>query len=470
MKRAVLPFLVCAFAIAAAACAGKLPPVPTPATPAFPDFVFPSVPQELASDQTSVMRQDRGWRFLQANDARGAEREFAAALKRNAAFFPAEAGLGYASLANKDYRAALGRFDRALQHAPRYAPALVGRGDALLGAGRALDALKAFELALAADPSVAVARQRIQVLQLRTLQGQIAAARKAADAGRLDDARQGYERAIAASPESGFLYRDLAAVQRKQGDGAAALASLRKAVSLDPADARAYTQMGELLEASGDFDGAVQAYAQAAALDPGDAATSRLERARERAIQAHLPPEYAEIAHSPRLARADLAALIGVRFSALLESEPGRDSVVVTDARGSWAAPWIVPVVRAGVMEAFPNHTFRPRLGVSRLELARAASRLLTIAAATRPGLASRWQGAAPRIADMPPTHLGYPAAAQAVAAGVMPLGEGGVFRPTDPVTGEDAVQVMDRVQALTAKPGGSSRGTLTGRTGGRKP
>jgi tetratricopeptide (TPR) repeat protein len=292
----------------------------------------------------------------------------------------------------------------------------------------------------------------VQVLQLRTLQDQIASARKAADAGRLDEARQGYERAIAASPESGFLYRDLAGVQRKQGDAAAALASLRKAVALDAADARSFTQIGELLEASADFDGAVQAYAQAAAIEPGDAATARLARARDRAAQAHLPPEYGEIARAPRLTRADLAALVGVRFAALLDDDPARQSVVVTDARASWAAPWIVPVVRAGVMEPFPNHTFRPRAGISRLDLARAASRLLALASATRPGVAARWQGAQPRIADMPPSHLGYAAAAQAVAAGVIALYPDGSFRPTEVVPGEEAVGVMDRLQDVIGK------------------
>ncbi len=77
--RALLWIVSCAMVLVAAACAGKLPPAPTPATPAFPDFVFPTVPRELTADRTAITRHERGWRFLQANDARGAEREFAAA-------------------------------------------------------------------------------------------------------------------------------------------------------------------------------------------------------------------------------------------------------------------------------------------------------------------------------------------------------------------------------------------------------
>ncbi len=434
--------------LALAACAPELAPPPATITPRYQEFVFPSVPDALVRDQRAVERHDRGWRFLQANDLRSADREFSAALKRNAAFFPAEAGLGYVALAQKDYRGALGRFDRALARSPRYPSALVGRGDALLGLGRTGEALKMFEAALAADPSLAIARERIQVLQLRTLKEQLASARKAADAGRLDEARQAYERAIAASPDSAFLYRDLGAVERKQGDRGAALASYRKAVALDSGDAQSFAQIGDLLEESGDFDGAMQAYQQAAAIEPGPAIAQRLDRARERALTASLPPEYAGIPQAARITRADLAALVGIHFPKLLETQRSRE-VVITDSRASWASPWILAVVRAGVMDVFPNHTFRPRAAVQRSDLARATSRLLGLAAEARPSLAARWRSAPPTISDVPVGHLAYPAVAEAVASGVVTLFPDGTFRPAQSVSGQEAIQAVDRIEKL---------------------
>jgi tetratricopeptide (TPR) repeat protein len=455
VKRASWLFVAAACAaLAALSCGGKLPPLPAPGPPVYPDFVFPAVPAAMADNKALATRVDRGWRFLQANDLAAAQREFAAALSRDAGFYPAETGLGCVSLAQRDYRAALTRFDRVLQRSPRYAPALAGRGDSLFGAGRGAEALEAFEKAVAADPALSGARQRVQVLRLRTLQDEIAGARRAADAGRYDEARSAYERAIAASPESGFLYRDLGTVQRRQGDATAAHASFRRAVALDPSDAKSLVQIGEILEANGDFDGAVQAYGQAAALEPGEAMAARLERAKQRAALAHLPPEFAELAGTPRLTRADLAALVGVRFADLLDSERGRSVVLMTDTRGSWAAPWILSVVQAGIMDAYPNHTFRPRLGVARLDLASAVSHLLDLAAASRPALAARWQDARPSIADMPSGHLSYPAVAQVVAAGVMPLQSDGTFGPTAAVSGQEALQVMDRVGNLLGRRG----------------
>ncbi len=63
----------------------------------------------------------------------------------------------------------------------------------------------------------------------------------------------------------------------------------------------------------------------------------------------------------------------------------------MTDTRGSWAGPWILTVTRAGVMEAYPNHTFQPGAVVRRADLAEAARRVLSLIAAEKPALASSW-------------------------------------------------------------------------------
>ena len=94
--------------------------------PKHPDFVFPAVPEgpepELAS------RIDRGWQYLQLDDHRNAEREFAAALKQQPSFHPAETGMAYLALARGNERDASTRFEKALQGDAGYVPALIGRG------------------------------------------------------------------------------------------------------------------------------------------------------------------------------------------------------------------------------------------------------------------------------------------------------------------------------------------------------
>ena len=113
--------------------------------------------------------------------------------------------------------------------------------------------------------------------------------------------------------------------------------------------------------------------------------------------------------------REQLAALLGVRLDDLFKRAPRRNAVVITDTRGSWAIPWILPVTRAGVMEVYPNHTFQPSAAVRRGDLAEAASRVLSIIAAETPALDASWRSPTRQFPDVPPAHLGFSAASMTV-------------------------------------------------------
>jgi tetratricopeptide (TPR) repeat protein len=434
-----------------AACAPRMVPLPVVASPRFPDFVAPGVPAVFAATPWAE-RQNRGWTFLQAGDLRNAEREFSIALKAEPTFYPAEIGLGYVELADREPKAALTHFDRVLDRQAD-ASALVGRGVAYLGLDREADALVAFEAAVAADPSLAGIAQRVEVLKFRNVEQRIAEARAAAEAGRLDAAIPAYMAALNSSPGSPFLYRELAAVERKRGDSEAALAHYRTAVSLDAADVESLTAIGEILEAAGDLDGAIREYLAALAIEPSSELTARLEGARARAELARLPPQYRAIDAAPQITRGELAAIIGVRLAPLLQPDAGIDAEPITDVRTDWAAPWILTVSRAGVMEPFANHAFQPDSAVSRIDLAQAVERLLMRIAPLKPDQAQRWNSASVQFADLTAGHLAYPAASAAVASGVLTREPDGTFQPSRMVSGEQAVQAIERLQQLAGLP-----------------
>jgi hypothetical protein len=166
-----------------------------------------------------------------------------------------------------------------------------------------------------------------------------------------------------------------------------------------------------------------------------------------RAELAKLPEEYRAIESATEITRGDLAALIGVRLNTLVLGMRSREPVVVTDVRGNWAENWITVVARAGVIEPYANHTFQPRSTVRRADLAQAASRLLArIGSQTE---LRSWQNVRAKFADISQGHLAYPAASMAVAAGVMSTAPDGSFLPSRVVTGEEAVQTIQRLQAM---------------------
>lgn len=427
------------------ACAPRMAP-PVVTAPRHPDFILPAIPESASPALRAGIQ--RGWQYLQAGDLGNAEREFAAALKSSPQSAAAEAAFGYAALARGRADGALPAFDRALARDPQLVSALVGRGYALVDLKREGEAVASFEAALKADPSLTDLQARVDVIRFRATQDLLARAKTATDAGRLQDARAAYEQAIAASPDSAFLYRELAAVERRSGETGRAVEHLRRSVELDPGDARALAALGDLLVEQGDIVTALSRYEAARALDPSAVPTETLARLRDRVAALKLPAQYQAIPGAAQITRGDLAALVGVRLQALVARAAARQ-VVITDVRNHWAQPWITPVVRAGIMETLPNYAFDPGTVVRRGDLARIVARVLALIAAVRPGAANKWDGAQVAISDVPPGHLDYPAVSVAVASGVMGL-QGGAFGLLQPVTGAEAMEVLGRLEQLS--------------------
>ena len=445
MRRVVLGAVLGAL-VFGAGCAARTTPGPVPPSAAkYPEFSFPDIPNDLSSPELDT-RHLTAWNALQGGDLRRAEREFTALAAGN--FYPAAAGLGYTHLARKDFAQSVTAFDRALAANAAYVPALLGKGEALMGQNEQALALAVFEKAIAANPSMTSVRARVDVLRFRAVQEQVERAQAAARAGRLDEAEAAYERAIAASPESGFLYRELAAVEQQRGNFDEALAHARTAIALDKADGAAHAIAGAVLEGRGDFGGAAAEFELAAGIDQSAAYRARATDLRRKADEALLPEEFRAIPGAPSITRAQLAALIGRTLDRLVASAPQRSPVVMTDVRGHWANVWIQAVTRARVMDAFPNHTFQPGAIVDRGDFAQAVSRLLTVVGARRQDLALTWRTARPTFADIAPGHLAYPAAAMSVTSGVMTAPDR-AFGLARPISGQDAIDALARLQAL---------------------
>lgn len=454
MRRTAVAVLLTCLGLTSA-CGSKIVPAPALTTLAFPDFVAPVLPSGPSGQAVLV---DRGWRFLQAGHIPDAERELQLALRSAPSFYPAEAALAYVSLAQRRPEDALAAFDRVLANHDDYLPGVVGRGLALLMTERDDDALAAFERAAALDPGRGDFRRRVEVLRFRRAERRVAGARQAARLGQLDDAERAYRAALAESPDSAFLHRELAAVEISKGAPDAAVEQLRMTVALEPDDAESLEKLADMLEAQGDLDGALRVFERAVALNPSEKVTRGYDSVRAQLMLNQLPPQYRAIGESAAVSRGELAALIGVRLAPLVAAVGDDPTVVVTDARGHWAEQWIVTAARTGIMQAYANHTFQPRVPVRRIELAEIAERMLTAAkvgAPDRSALGTSGDDGRPRFSDLAPTHAGYNAATTAISMDVMRLAAGSVrlFKPNAPATGEEAVRAVERLAEITHMP-----------------
>jgi tetratricopeptide (TPR) repeat protein len=443
--------LACASVIGALVIAGCAPkkPTTTPTAAQFPDFVFPA--SFVSAAQGQAERQRDAWNALQSGNIGAADKQLNRLLQRAPSDASLVAGLGYVSLARHDLSQALARFDQAVTLQPSFASALVGKGLTLVELGRAGDAIGAFEAAQKSNPALELTA-RIEALRFRAVDESISLARTAAAAGRTDEARAAYAQALSASPDSPLLLRELALVERRSGDIEQARVHLERAATVDPHDRATQVALAELFEAQADYDRALRGYDAAQAIEATPDIEARRAAVRERVDLAQLPAEFRAIATRSTATRGDLAALIGIRLPALLRGAAPRPPSVVTDTRNHWASRWIAPVLRAGVMEPYPNHTFQPRDEIRRLDLAVTVARVLDLISTQEPTRAARWLDKTVTLADLPSTHPAFKDVSRAVAAGVLDA-PNRTFDPTRLVTGSETQEAVVRLERLAGTP-----------------
>lgn len=438
----LLAFLAVAGGAACVSSPSK--PPATPGAPAFADLTPADIPASLKAAQADRDQQSAAWRKLQSKDLKGASRDYSEILRRTPGFYPAETGLGLVALADRQYKAAVPRFQSALARDNRYVPAWRGLVDAQLGAGNDDEAILALERIVALGAAREPDRNRLDLLKLKQVQGLIQSGRRAAQAGRFEDADALFSRALALSPSSVDILNELTAVETvNKRDLDDAEAHAKKALALEPNNADAHAGMALVLDARGKPREAAAELAKAAAIDPvkyRDEAAA----AKARIDSATVPPELRDLARSTTVTRAQLAALIGLRLETVLSKAPRRVPEVATDTRGHWAAAQIAAVTQAGVMEILPNHTFQPNGIVRRADLAAVVSALLKLGA--KPDELTRWQAARPAFGDVPAANLFYRPAALAVTAGAM-TADAGRFEPSRNATGAEVQAAIARIE-----------------------
>jgi tetratricopeptide (TPR) repeat protein len=425
--------LALAAALALSACARQ----PPPALPEGVDLVAPTF-SAAALERADARRMEKAWAAVRAGDGPAADREYRAVLKRRPDFVPAQAGLGYALLREGRYSEAGTAFDAVLQRDPAYVPALLGAATAARKRGDALGALELYRRAQSVSPQDPVVRRRLPEVRLQATEGWVHDGRLALEAGDTETAIGQFRKALEQAPE-------IADLRVETADLLAARGELSEAVTLleqDPLRSRqVQLRLGRLLTAQGEHQRALEVYRALLERDPRDTEARREAEAARRASElARMPPEYQRIDASARLTRADLAALLAVRVSALGRLKPGEPEVA-TDIARSWARPYILRVLALALMDVYPNHTFQPGATVRRGDLADALGRILDRLS---------WSvGTEPVLRDMSPSHLFYRGATRVVAAGLMDVTAQGAFEPWRPVSGKDAVAVVEALARL---------------------
>lgn len=428
MKRAA-----CVLALTMAACARPAPRAPQPPAEAFP------APRPASGEATPKEARDleRAWQALQGGRTAEAEKTFRR-LARKPSFLAARTGLAHAHLQAGRLDEAARLFAEVLEQRPDDVPALAGAAAVSARKGDLDAAVALLQQAAQLSPSDAGLRRRLSEARVQVTERHVAEARAALERGDTAGAITTYRSALEDAPEIAGLRLELADLLVRDGDTAGAVAALEA----DPTgDRQVLLRLGELLMALQEHERALEAYRRLLERDPRDEEALKAARAaREQIELAQMPPEYRRIATAETVTRADLAALIAVKVTALSRVPPAAPRVAV-DISGSWAREHILRVLASGIMTVYPNHTFQPVATVRRGELALAVQRVLD--------LLRHPPGPAPVFTDMSRSNLHHYAASRVVAAGLMDTTPEGAFQAWRPVTGREASAVIEGLARL---------------------
>jgi tetratricopeptide (TPR) repeat protein len=420
-------------ALLTAACG----PAPRPPVPPGEDYVYPEPRPEDASRE-EVKQLQAAWRDVLAGRTAGAETSYRRLLGRHPGLTAAETGLAYAELRGGRLLRAAEDFASVLNRRPGDFAALVGAASTAARRGEVDAAFELYRRAAAVRPDDPLVERRLAEIKLQVAERHVAAGRTAVAAGDRDTAVEEFRRALDAAPELTALRSDLADLLVAGGDLGGAAEVLRG----DPTgDRQVLLQLGDVLARQKDYAGALESYRRVLAEDPKDIeAGKRALDARAALELATMPDEFQRIPSAPRITRADLAALLSARVSALSRVKP-REPEVAVDISGSWARDHILKALSFDLVPLYPNHTFQPGATVRRGDLARAVGRVLDLL---------QWpMGPAPTISDMTPNNVYYGGAVRAVAAGLMDLSPSGAFEAWRPVSGRDALDVVEALARL---------------------
>jgi len=410
------------------ACARRVVPLP----PDGLDYRFPYwEPGEVSEKEEERLR--KAWRAVVGGDSPRALRECRRLLEKRPGLIPARVALAYAQMRGRRFAEAEAGFASVLVDRPHDVPALIGAASLAGRRGDAAAALRIYERAAGVAPRDRLLERRLQETKAQVTESRVAAAQMALDQGDRETAVAAYRSALDAAPEVAGVRVALADVLLASGEVVGALEVLE---AMRVPDRGVLQRLSELRAEQGDLTGALDAIRQVLALDPADADARRRGEAIRRELELlDMPEPYRRIAEAERISRADLAALVAVKVTAL-ERLPDLDSKVLTDTDSSWAAPYIQRIVNLEILSVYPNHTYQPHATVRRSELAHAVGRVLDLL---------DWpEQPVPELRDIRPRHLHYRGVVRAVGAGLMDVTPTGAFEGWRPVTGQEAVAVIE--------------------------
>ena len=417
------------------ACATKQVPLPT--------IYLGTLPQAEIADlslDNRILVED-AWAYIQ--EGRGEKAlNLLSKLDRGHPFYLV--GMGYAFYILKDLASAEEFLTAAAQQKPDIILENLGLAQLYWETQREDLAFAQYREILKQDPDHPWARPRYIEIQQRKTQQALNTAQQARDGGVLESAQSAYLKALYYSPQNLEAHMALSDIYLEKGETENALVHLKAARAESPDDPRVLKTYGEALFQSENYKQSLETYQKVLELEPENTqAQERIEQLKNRLGIFELPSQYENIPAQDAVSKEDVAALIGVKFDPFLK-ETGKNPPIIIDISTSWATEFIIQATSLGLLDIYPNHTFQPGKIVTRAQMAEILFRLIRYLRQQGFDFVQQISPQNIEIMDVSSDNFYYHPIVMMVSYDFMNLASGRRFHPDRPVTGNEAIQLMD--------------------------
>lgn len=432
--------LLLVFSWLAIACA-TVPPPP-------PSFYFEGLPQALTAVMTLEERllAEEAWGYIRQGKGDKATRSLSRLSPENPLTY---IGFGYVALLGEDLASAEAYFQAALNKSPELTLARIGLVQVCEQTGKEEMAFNELREILKLNPAHAWAKEKYEALKTTKTERAIEEAEAAVAAGDLEKGKESYLRALHYSPEFVPAHVALATLYKKERKFSNALVHLQAAVASEPQNKKLLENYASTLEDAGQLEKSLDIYERLLALDSSNRnVQQKIESLRNRLGIYEIPSRYTEIPLTEAVTREEVAALVAVKFKDVL-AEPTPQPPIIIDISTSWASRFILKVTALGLLDVYANHSFQPRKTVTRAEMADLVSRIIR----SLEERGHRFHRQIPmeriQVQDVTPEHLGYLPIIQVLSYQIMDLYPDRSFRPDQPISGQEAIRILDILLAL---------------------
>lgn len=417
------------------ACATYQPP----SLNLYVDNLPQSIVTELSLDERIAVEE--AWKSLKQGNGIKARKTLMRLDEQSPFYY---VGMGYAYFMMNDIALAEDFFKAAKRYSPDMNIIHLGLGQIYHMTGRDDLAFAEFREIIIKEPDHIWVKAQYETIKNQKTQESLEEGIAYIEAGNIESGKEAFLRALYYSPENNDAHIALADIFQTEGNLENAIVHLEAAAANDPENIDLLKNYGDVLFLANENKQSLEIYEKLSAEEPENQEyTQRIEILKNRLGIFELPSQYSAIASSEAVSKEEMAALLAVKFKEILE-KTSRKPPIIIDIATSWADDFILQMTSLGLLDIYPNHTFRPKKILTRAEMAEILLRLVDHLRDRGYRFIQQIPPENIQISDVSVDNYYYQPIIQIVSYDIMSLSPDKAFNPDLPVSGQNSIKLLD--------------------------